>query len=205
MKIIEKKQAVSLLVAFLFGAFWLFAIRFVTIQKVEVHYHANFAVFIDGEREKFDNFTFYEEVASCGGDAINDPKTRAHMHDDINHIVHVHDNAATWGHFFANLGYATGDTLLKTVNDTYIENDSTEIRYFLNGEEIDTIANRTIRSEDALLISVGDATGTDLQSEYDEITKDAGEYNNRDDPSNCSGGKPFTLGERFKAAVGIFD
>ena len=101
-------------VAFLLGALWLFAVRFVLLDRDAVHYHANFAVYVEGERLPFDNFTFYEEVQSCGGDDVNNPKIRVHMHDRISNVVHVHDNAATWGHFFANLGYANGDTVFKT-------------------------------------------------------------------------------------------
>jgi hypothetical protein len=205
MKKFTQKQLLSLGLAFFLGIFWLFAMRFVLIDKKEVHYHANFAVFVDGERLPFDRFTFYEEIESCGGDDINNPKIRAHMHDKVNHVVHVHDNGATWGHFFANLSYVNGDTLFKTDSGTYVEDDTTEIRFLLNNEEVQTTANRHIGDEDVLLVSIGSPTDEDLQNQYEQITQDAAEYNEKDDPSSCSGGKPFTLGERLKATVGIFD
>src|SRR5687767_1251717 len=111
---VSKRQLVRVLACFLVGMLWLLAIRFVLIAKIETHYHANFAVYVNGQREEFDNFSFYEEVQACGGDEINNPRTRVHMHDKVNHVVHVHDNAATWGHFFANLGYGLGSNYLKT-------------------------------------------------------------------------------------------
>lgn len=204
MRAITKKQALTLAIAFLLGAFWIIAIRFVTVQKKEVHYHANFAVFVDGERLPFDSFMFYEEVQSCGGDEINNPKIRVHMHDQKNYLLHVHDSGATWGHFFANLGMTAGDTVFKTDKDTFVEGvDDTQIRYRLNGDEVQTIANRTIGSEDTLLVSIGSPTDEDLQNQYDQIIRDAAEYNKKNDPSSCSGGKPFTLLERLKAAVGF--
>src|SRR5690606_34249969 len=131
------------------------------------------------------------------------PQSRAHMHDMVNHIVHVHDNAVTWGHFFANLGMVNGDSVFKADGKVYAENDDTEIRFLLNKEEVDTTANRIIGNEDVLLVSIGNPLDEDLSNQYEQIEKNAAEYNEKNDPSSCSGGKPFTLTERFKAALGV--
>ena len=108
----------------------------------------------------------------------------------INHVVHVHDGGATWGHFFANIGFTNGDTVFRTDTDVFVEDKETEIRFLLNGEEVDTTANRTIGDEDVLLISVGAPSDDDMQQQYDQIAQDADFYNQNDDPSTCSGGKP---------------
>ena len=201
----NKKLLIAVLVAFLLGVFWVVAIRFVTLEKKEVHYHANFAVFAEGERILFDNFTYYEEVAACGGNGLDSPKIRAHMHDSIGHVVHVHDNGVSWGHFFANLGFANGDTVFKTDSETYVEDDDTEISFILNGEEVNTTANRTIGDEDVLLISLnnGEPSEEELKAQYDQIEQDADFYNMNDDPSACSGGKPLTWTERLKLSIGF--
>jgi hypothetical protein len=199
----NKKLLLMLFTAFILGVFWVFAIRFVTLEKKEVHYHANFAVFVEGERLPFDSFTYYEEVASCGGHGVNSPKIRAHMHDSVNHVVHVHDNGVTWGHFFSNLSFVNGDTVFKTDSSTFIEDKDTKITFILNGQEVDTTANRTISDKDVLLVSIGRTTEADLKNQYSQITQDADEYNQKDDPSACSGGKPFTLTERLKTTIGI--
>ena len=201
----NKKELALILLAFLLGAITIIAIRFVTLVDKEVHYHANFAVFVDDERFVFDNFTYYEEVAACGGNGLDSPKIRVHMHDNIGHVAHVHDNGVTWGHFFSNLGFVNGDTVFKTAEGTYVEDENTEITFILNGEEVETTANRTIGDEDVLLISVNTSEISEekLQEQYDQIEQDADFYNQNDDPSACSGGKPFTVGERFKQAIGI--
>lgn len=196
--------AVALGIGLVIGALWLIGLRYATYQSDAVHYHANFAVYINGNREPFDSFAFYEEVQSCGGDAIFNPKTRVHMHEQVNHVVHVHDAAATWGHLFANLGYTLGNDLISTDNETFIEDDTNELTFILNGQETRSIANQTIRSEDVLLINFGDDSGDALQQRYDSIGKDAGEYNGLYDPSACAGGRPLTFGERLKEAVGVF-
>jgi hypothetical protein len=199
----NKKLVLAIVIAFLVGIFWVFAIRFVTLEKKEVHYHANFAVFVEGERLPFDTFTFYEEISACGGNGIDSPKIRAHMHDNINHVVHVHDNGVTWGHFFANLNFVNGDTVFKTDKNTYVENEETEISFILNGENVDMTANRTIGDKDVLLVSIGDTSEAELQEQYEQINQDADFYNQNDDPSACSGGKPFTLLERIKATLNV--
>jgi len=204
-KNIDKKLLKTALIFFAAGIFIIFALRFTLAQKKEVHYHANFAVFVDGQREQFETFNFYEEIQSCGGNDINRPEIRAHMHDQINHVVHVHDNGATWGHFFANLGYVNGDTVFGTDDGIFVEDDDTDIRFLLNNEEVQTTANRHIGDEDALLISIGSPSDEDLQNQYAQIEQNAAEYNEKDDPSACSGGKPFTIGERFKNAIKFWD
>lgn len=200
-----KQQLIKALIAIVLTLFWVVAIRFVVIQNDEVHYHANFAVFVDGVREPFDLFTYYEEVESCSIKGVSDPKIRVHMHDQIGHVVHVHDEGATWGHFFANLSWFNGDTVFKTLDQAFVEDDDTQIRFLLNGEEVQTTANRTIGDLDVLLISIGDPTNAEMQQQYDQIQRDAALYNEQDDPTACSGGRPFTIGERFRRAINIFE
>lgn len=200
---LTKRELLQFIIVFLLGAFWMVALRFVMLSTNEVHYHANYAVFVDGERLPFERFTFYEEIQSCGGNGVNSPKIRAHMHDQVSHVVHVHDNGATWGHFFANLGFVNGDTVFKTDAGTFVESDEVDIRFILNGEEVQTTANRTIEDLDVLLISIGQPTDEDLQSQYDQIDRDAAVYNENDDPSACSGSEELTTWVRFKRALGF--
>lgn len=199
----HKKQILTVLAAFLLGAFWIIALRFVTLKTNAVHYHANFAVFLNGERLPLDNPLFYEEVQQCGGEEFANPKIRVHMHNMESHIIHVHDDGATWGHFFANIGMTNGDSLFRIDDDVYVDGKKSSIRFMLNGEEVDTTANRTIKSEDRLLVSIGASADEDLQAQYEQIQSDAGEFNGKYDPSSCSGGKELSFTERLKKAVGF--
>jgi hypothetical protein len=201
---VDKRLTLALLAGFLLGTFWLVAVRFATYKSDNVHYHANFALYINGQREEFKSFTFYEEVASCGSDEKNNPKTRVHMHDNVNHVVHVHENGVAWGHFFANLDYTLGDNLVKTDGGTYQDGqDGNELTFILNGQEVGGIANRHISSEDTLLINYGKDSSDTMRQRYDGITKDASKFNTQNDPSSCSGSKELTFTERLKEAIGI--
>lgn len=211
---IRKKLGIALLVGFIAGVLWLVAIRYITSESDETHYHANFAVYINGERLPFDNPTFYEEVQSCGGDELFNPKIRVHLHDRISHVVHVHDAGSTWGHLFLNLGYTLGNDLLATDTEVFTEEEG-ELTFILNGNKTSSISNQTIRSEDALVIWYetdnseseevqAEAGPSDPQQAYEALQKDAAEYNTRQDPSACTGGKQITPAERLKQAVGVF-
>ena len=47
----------------------------------------------------------------------------------------------------------------------------------LNGKKVDDIANRVIGDQDKLLVSHGDQSTSDIQSEYDKIKNNAKEAN----------------------------
>ncbi len=186
--------------SFFVGILCFSALRFLLVHKNEVHYHANFAVFINGNREKFDNFTFYEEVASCDSSELNNPKHRAHLHDNVNGVVHVHEAAVTWGAMFANLGFTLGNKALVTDKVVFVDEvDGKKLQFVLNGKPVDTVENRVIQSEDALLITYGNDVQATVSQQYGQIAHTAAGYNAQKDPNACTGGKPLTVSERFKA------
>lgn len=200
----NKKKLITVGVAFLFGALWIIALRFITIRTDAVHYHANFGIFVNGQRVTLDSPLYYEEVQACGGDEVDNPKIRTHMHNQVNSIVHVHDSGVTWGHFFANIGMTDGDSVFRIDQKIYQNSKESPITFILNGQKVDTTANRVIKSEDVLLVSIGTIEERDLQAQYTALPKDAGEFNKKYDPAGCSGGKDFTFSERLKKAVGVF-
>ncbi len=175
-------------------------LRMALVQDHHTHYHANFALYVNGQQDKFDNFTFYEEVQSCSSDDKNNPKTRAHMHNQVNDVVHVHDDNATWGHFFANLGYGLLDDAVQTNKGIFTNGvDGKALTFILNGKAVESIANRVIQSEDTLLIDYGD--NADTQERYKQIKHTAHEANVKPDPASCSGSHELTLKDRLKRAV----
>lgn len=201
---IEKSLLLAVALGFLVGCLWLLTIRFILLQKQTVHFHANFSLYINGENDTFNNFTFYEEVQSCSGEELQNPKARVHMHENTNHIVHVHDNGVTWGHFFANLGYTLGDSVIKTDNGAFVtEVNGKKVSFILNGQPVQSVANRPIASADVLLINYGDEPSNELMTRFNLIKKDAEVYNSKTDPVTCSGSKPFTFKERLIQTLNI--
>ncbi len=205
MDIVKKLPRTLILAAlagFVGGVLWLAGVHVLTQSGDDVHYHANFALYINGERDEFDDPTFYEEVQSCSAEG-SDPKTRVHMHDMVNHVIHVHEPGVTWGHFFANLSYALGNNLIKTDDGVFVDGEGGKLTFILNGNEIGSVANRLIESGDMLLIDYGDSSKSELGERYDAIPKDAEEYNKKSDPSACSGPEELTIPIRLKRAFGL--
>lgn len=199
---ISKRNIAWLFGGLLLGALIVVLAHFFTIKQSSVHYHANFGLFVNGKRDEFKSFTFYEEVASCGSNDVMNPKIRTHMHNNVNYVVHVHDAAATWGHFFANLGYTLGDTVLKTDDGVFVDGvDGKKLSFLVNGKPVQAIANKTIGDEDVVLISYGNENDAGLQKQYKSIISNAKEYDETADPAACSGAKPLTFWQKLQQSV----
>lgn len=200
----RKKLLIGVLAAFITGVLWAGAVRFLLTKDETVHYHANFALYINGQRDEFKSFTFYEEIAACDAHDVDNPKTRSHLHDNNNALIHVHGPGVTWSDFFNNLGYTVGDSLIKTDTGTYITgDDGNQLSFMLNGKIETTIANRVIHSEDVLLINYGKDDVKTLQSRYDGVPRDAPKANVTADPAACQGAEKFTFVNRLKKSLGI--
>ena len=199
-----KSQNAILIIGILLGALTILAIRFVTYSPPEAtHYHANLGVYINGERETFNDPRYYQEVAVCGGDGVMLPEQRAHLHGNENSVVHVHDEAVTWGQLFNNIGWTVGsDFIVTDSNTTYKEDAGNKLNIFINGQnftDITNIANTVIKNTDRLLISYGTANEETLQQQADSVAATAAEFNTKPDPASCSAGKTdATLTDRFK-------
>lgn len=192
-----------MLAGFIIGILSFLGYRMAAYKSTNIHHHANFALYIEGQRDEFKSFTFYEEVQACVDHGATNPKSRVHMHNQDASLIHVHDGGATWGHFFANLGYGLTDKSLQTDKGVFTASEEKELVFILNGKEVEAIANRAIKSEDVLLINYGGDEENTLESRFKGIRTNAQEFNGRFDPGGCSGNEQVTLGKRFKAALGI--
>ncbi|MCX8035047.1 MAG: hypothetical protein N3A71_02045 [Candidatus Dojkabacteria bacterium] len=181
-------------------------LRFVTLKEEEnTHYHADFMIHINGEMMMLDDPEYYKEEvpAPCStGEHTSDPLERAHLHDRVPSVVHVEDEAVTWGHFFQNLGYTVSkDILITPEGDIYKLEGEKRLRFILNGKEESIISGRVIQNKDRLLVSYGEETGQELiDGKYNEVTERAEEYNNTPDPEGCSGSKVESFTDKLKRA-----
>ncbi len=198
----RKKLLVGVLGGFIIALLWVVGLRFALYSAENTHYHANFALFVNGERDAFDNFTFYEEVQSCNSENVNNPKIRVHLHDMTPDIIHVHDDGVTWAHFFANLGYGLTNNALETDAGVFVDGeDGNSLTFIINGEPVSAIANRPIGDRDVLLVSYGDEDDAVLQDRFAQVPETAEKFNSKPDPSSCSGSDAASLSERFRHAI----
>ena len=155
------------------------------LKYISPHYHANFAMYIDGERVDFSGDEFMEDVAWCWLSELMFPKHRAHLHSNNQDTIHVHAEGVSWGHFFANNGVIFNDNIisLRDWEEILWVDENNKISFLLNGELIINPFNDLIKSKDQLIISYWSS-----QNIWDLFVSDnAGEYNSKYDPGTCSG------------------
>jgi hypothetical protein len=200
-RVLSRMRWVVFLVGLIIGALVILGIRFVTYKPERVHYHANFAVYINGLREQFKGAQYYQEVAVCSADKIHLPPQRAHMHDNMNSVIHVHDHTVTWGQFFENLGWIVGPNFIQTADGTmYVENDNSKLHILINGQDytdLTPITNTVIKDRDRLLVSFGDIDNRTLQQEYSTVPTTAKHYDEAQDPASCAGEEDVTAKDRL--------
>ena len=81
----------------------------------EVHYHAGFQVYKNDVLQDFSGFEFMKvEPCSIEGheelDEAHEQLERAHLHDAVGDVVHVHREGATWGDLFQNINVEINPT-----------------------------------------------------------------------------------------------
>lgn len=155
-----------------------------------IHYHANFAIFVDGERLDLSGDRYMEDVVSCRADPTRvEPEDRAHLHGKNPDVVHVHDAAVTWGHFLANLGFGIGDDyLVLDRGGRYMATTEAMLKFVLNGASVRSIRNVVIHSNDRLLISFGaEDVEEAVRTQFPEVGSNAAEFDETSDPASCAG------------------
>ncbi len=187
------------------GAFGLGTARFLLVPPPEAtHFHANWAIYVDGERIDLSDRRYMEEVSSCYSvDGEVTPQARIHMHEGNHDVVHIHHLGTTWMHPTSTLGIGLGEGYLMLTDGTWIfDGEEGRFTYILNGRALTSVHNELVASEDRLLISYGSESLDDLVTgTFSEIATTAGEYNTREDPATCSGsGESLGLWGRLKSA-----
>ena len=178
----------------LLGALVVLSIRFATYAPVKgVHYHANFAVYIDGQREAFKAINYYEEetATTCSASETSTeettPMSRVHMHDNVNDVVHVEDSRVTWGNFFTVLGWNIGPSYVATRDAVHQNDDQHTVTYILNGKKVASITNTVINDQDKLLVNYGNQDAAQINQEYSQIKNNALQADQSKDPAGCGG------------------
>lgn len=199
-RFVKTKWFIAIL-ALSIGAAIVLGIRFATYKVSVIHYHANFAVYINGAREEFKGMEYYSEVEMCTLNNAILPSERAHMHDNVNDVVHVEDHAATWGQFFTNLGWTLGPNFIASPNGIiYAENGDTKLHILLNGQDysgISSMQNTVIKDTDKLLVSYGNEDSTVLNQQFATVSATAKKYDITKDPASCSGNHTTTVHDRL--------
>ncbi|MFB6208135.1 MAG: hypothetical protein ABEJ69_02200 [Candidatus Nanohaloarchaea archaeon] len=125
------------------------------------HYHADFAVYINGEKFDFSKRS-YQVV-----------DRRAHVEGLSDDVVHAHASGVTFGYFMETLGWGYNATALETRNNTYFEKNGKELRMFVNeGDGWKEIEPRDylFSDGDQILLAYGDYTKQEIKEMQKSVT-----------------------------------
>jgi len=111
----------------------------------KVHYHAGVVVFWNNQKIDFSDLK-YMTISPCvekGGEQPKEDKQneKAHFHDGIGDVVHVETSGAIWKDLFTNIKYPV---------------DYSKATGYMNGQKVVDFSNIPIRSDDSLVIFMGD-------------------------------------------------
>ncbi len=132
-----------------------------------VHWHADFALYIRGERYDFDQARFIsdEEV---------ERSENVHIHQPRPNLVHVHREQTTWREFFTSLGFELTDTCLTLPDGEQLcETETERLSFILNGVKLDSLAFEDITNIDRALISYGSESDDELLQQFALVTDEA--------------------------------
>lgn len=179
------------------------ASRFALVPIAQpTHYHANFALFVDGERVDLSADEYMEDVAACAAGEAVLPRARAHLHNNDPDVAHVHHDGVTWGHLFTNLGFGLGAEHLAMDDGRILVNDGGRtLKFILNGQPQFEVHNELIRPGDRLLVSYGkEGEAEAIRAQAPLVANDAGEFDRRSDPAGCAGPAHAGLWDRIRHA-----
>lgn len=160
----------------------------VPVLGEKVHEHADFAVYLDGE--KFD-FTPGKYQSS----EDNPLDADAHIHDGVSSVTHKHRKGITLGYFFESIGMTFNDKCFITDEGIeYCNTVDSKLKMYVNGIPNTQFGNYEFTDLDKILITYGNDSESEIGEQMATITDDACLYSEkcpeRGKPptENCVGG-----------------
>jgi len=133
----------------------------------DVHYHADFAVYLNGEIYNFAQ----EKYMSTENKSLSN---FAHLHDMNGNIMHKHALGITLGFFLETLGIKLdGHCLVLDDRTSYCNEGNKELKMYVNGKHNDEFAEYDIQDEDTILLSYGEVSEEELQEQIESVSDEA--------------------------------
>lgn len=113
----------------------------------EIHYHAGFQVYIDDQLQDYSSFE-HMKIEPCSAEEHEEltPEEeqieKAHLHDGVGDVVHVHRSQAKWSDLFTNINVELED----------------EMTAYTNGTEVENLLEKEIQPYESVVILIGENT-----------------------------------------------
>lgn len=137
-----------------------------SFQKSEVHDHADFKVYINGEAYDFSREQFM----------TNDNHTLsnfAHLHDDEGNIFHKHAAGVTLGFFFKTLGITFNSTCFVADENQYCNDGEKTLKMYVNGVQNNKFEKYEFSDLDRILITYGNDDEETIKQQIESVTDES--------------------------------
>lgn len=133
----------------------------------EVHYHTDFALYINGRQY---NFT-QEKYMSTENKTLSN---FAHLHDLNGNIIHKHASGITLGFFLETLDMKLNDTcFILDDGASYCNEGNKKLTLYVNGKRDDQFAGYDFRDGDKILLSYGEESEEEIRAQIQSVTEEA--------------------------------
>lgn len=143
----------------------------------DIHIHADFVVNINGKAFDFSDEKYQSDEPSEDEDHDHeehalDPYT--HLHNGIGNVIHVHKKGVTLGYFFKTLSMELAETCFTDdENNKYCADESSSLKFFVNGSRKQNPASYEIQDLDQILISYGSLTDSSVSKQIESVSDEA--------------------------------
>ena len=121
-------------------------------KKAAPHYHAGFYVYADGALLDFSGnehmHTTYCEFDSASNNTFDSSDEKAHLHNNVGDVIHIHKVGVKWIDLFDSIGY-------------HFPSDKS-IKGFKDGHEVNNILQTVVEPYESIIIAIGDIKNVDI-------------------------------------------
>jgi hypothetical protein len=131
--------------------------------RQDVHWHADIALYIRGERFDFGTPDIWERE----GFTVNE---NVHMHPPDFEVVHIHKEQSTWREFLTSFYFEVSDECIVVPDGTeYCSTDTEKLSFVVNGVQVDSILALDASDLHRVLINYGPETGEELLARFQDV------------------------------------
>jgi len=142
-------------------------------ESSQYHAHADFLVYINGEKVDFS----VPKYQSTDENHLDD---YVHIHDQNGDIMHFHSEDTGIGEFFTSIGFGLTDSCITTDDgQEYCTDDENELALYVNGQKNEQISTFVPRDLDRLLIYFGPKNNSLLQTYLQAVPDEACIYSEK--------------------------
>ena len=115
----------------------------------DVHIHADFIVFLNGEKKDFTKPEYQSTAESLRSEVV-------HLHDEKGDVIHIHAEGVTLKEFFTSLDYElTNNCFVTDKDESFCSEENNKLSVYVNNQVVTDVENYVIKDLDQILIYHG--------------------------------------------------